>query len=163
MVKQTAREGVSAKHRSPYRCEPYVRVCEGAAVDKATAWGDSHESLSPFHASTCVRVSLLCIENLAAAQSSPIFVRTWFATISFRQFCPLFFIYFIHFYPCRVHSECGDKVNKTYHSSKRTLSVLFLLSFRHSNHLLQQVMASQHDDKDNEKVKENMRNSPTSK
>ncbi|CAB0041765.1 unnamed protein product, partial [Trichogramma brassicae] len=71
MVKQTAREGVSAIRRSPYRYEPYVRVWERAAVDEATARGNSHESLSPFY--TSARVSLPhCIADLAAEQSSQI-------------------------------------------------------------------------------------------
>ncbi|CAB0029161.1 unnamed protein product [Trichogramma brassicae] len=69
MVKQTAREGVSAICRSPYRCEPCVRVSKRAAVDEATARGNSHESLSPFYTS----VSLPhCIADLAAEQSSQI-------------------------------------------------------------------------------------------
>ncbi|CAB0037840.1 unnamed protein product [Trichogramma brassicae] len=71
MVKQTAREGVSAIRRSPYRCEPYVRVWERAAVDEATARGNSHKSLSPFY--TSARVSLPhCIADLATEQSSQI-------------------------------------------------------------------------------------------
>ncbi|CAB0044122.1 unnamed protein product [Trichogramma brassicae] len=41
---------LSAMSRSPYQCEPYVRVWKRAAVDEATARGNSHDSLSPFHA-----------------------------------------------------------------------------------------------------------------
>ncbi|CAB0043521.1 unnamed protein product [Trichogramma brassicae] len=69
VMRQTAREGVSAMSRSPYQCEPYVRVWKRAAVDEATARGNSHDSLSPFHASTCVSLPH-STENLAAKQSS---------------------------------------------------------------------------------------------
>ncbi|CAB0029258.1 unnamed protein product [Trichogramma brassicae] len=41
---------VPAMIRSPYQCEPYVRVWKRAAVDEATARSNSHDSLSPFHA-----------------------------------------------------------------------------------------------------------------
>ncbi|CAB0038654.1 unnamed protein product, partial [Trichogramma brassicae] len=49
--------------------------------------------------------------------------------------------------------------------SKENHSVLssFIILSSPFNHLLQQVMATQHDDKDNENVKETMRNSPTSR
>ncbi|CAB0033449.1 unnamed protein product [Trichogramma brassicae] len=69
VMRQTAREGVSAMSRSPYQCEPYVRVWKRAAVDEATARSNSHDSLSPFHASTCVSLTH-STENLAAKQSS---------------------------------------------------------------------------------------------
>ncbi|CAB0040275.1 unnamed protein product, partial [Trichogramma brassicae] len=46
---------LSAMSRSPYQCEPYVRVWKRAAVDEATARGNSHDSLSPFHAKDLVQ------------------------------------------------------------------------------------------------------------